>query len=219
MSPRRLSAWVRRRLSDSHYIALYYIPQGGEDELVATWNLKEELKDSTDDQIAEIVVASAQDDCDCREMECRYSVRTLDTSKEQIASTVVKQRPQDAPVDPLDIGPAATNSAISQLVRMNEVQLRLQVQSWGQVINGYNTLISAQQNELAMMRKREAKAAEIIEQATMRALEVDERDTEENLAISRLAEFAERIAPIVLEKLNIPSLDPQPVVGPPNGHT
>lgn len=212
MSPRRLTAWLKRRFGESEYIALVYVSQGETEEDVATWGLKQELRELTDEQIADIIVGCAQEDCEGREMTSRYSVRYLGADKKVLGSTVIKQSPQEAPPDPLDIGPAATNTAIAQLVRMNEVQLRLQVQSWGQVISGYNSLISAQQNELAILRKREARSAEVIETATMQLLKVDEGMAEENIALNKLGEFAERIFPVLIERLTTAPTETPPAV-------
>jgi hypothetical protein len=187
---------------------LVFISSGDTEEPVQSWAISE-LKENSPDAIASLVLETCQDDCDQREHSCRYSLRAAE--KEVLAATVIKCSPSESR-DPLEVGSSAGSGAMAQLVRMNEAMLRAHIQSFGILMSGYKALLENQQGEINSLRRREQVAAEIIQQAASNALSIDVDEGQKGVAIARLADFAEKLAPIILEKFSGQSGGPIPVV-------
>lgn len=200
MNVSRLASWIRRKPQLTHSYQLVFISGEETEEPVQSWT-KDELEEVDTDDFAALVIQTAQDDCDTRELVSRYYFRCCDVDGKTLASQTLKQRPASTENDPLSIDGQAGNSALQQMVRANEVFLRLLVGNQAAISNGYKQLLTAQATEIASLRKREQLAAEIIQRAAVEAMGSDHDDAQQSVALTKLVSLAETALPTVLESL------------------
>jgi hypothetical protein len=200
MNVSRLASWVRRKPGLTHAFQLVFISGDDTEESVQTWT-KDELEDVDTDDFASLIIQTAQDDCDTRELVSRYYLRCVDVDGRTLASQTLKQRPASVENDPLNIDGQAGNSALQQMVRCNEVFLRLLVANQSNIAQGYKQLLQAQGAEIAQLRKREQLAAEIIQRAAVDAMGATVDDAHQSVAMAKLVTLAETALPSIVEAL------------------
>jgi len=200
MNVSKLSSWIRRRPGDATILQLVWLSQAEGEEPVDIWQLAE-LKDHSPDSIAELVLDSAQNDCDEREYSSRYQLRAC-TEDKVLSGFVIKCQPEgDEARDPLDIGKAAANSTNAQLVRTVEVLLRSHVQSYALLVNGYKHLLENQQDEIKSLRRREQAAADVIQTAANIAMGQEADASVHGEALAKFAEFVEKYGPPIVDRI------------------
>lgn len=172
---------------------LVYLRQDGEIETVNSWQKREVDEElGSADNFATIVIETAQNHCDQEELVCSYRFRSIAKNEKTISSLRLRVTPSDEKEDVLGIGNAQGNSAIQQLVRVIEAQLRIQVASVKTFQEGYRKLIDDQRLEINALRKREEKATEfafsLIEASTD-----DEKEVQKTQLANKLGSVIEKV--------------------------
>jgi|WetSurSiteA1Bulk_404760.scaffolds.fasta_scaffold03465_3 hypothetical protein len=199
MNVTRLAPWVTRQRNNATSWQLRFISGESTEEVVRSWS-DGELSDMSDRSFAELLLATSQDDCDCRELpDCRYRV-IASTTDHEIAGTVIKCRPTDARPDPLEISDTAGNSSLQQMVRMNEAMLRVIISSFGSTIEGFRSLIFDQRKEITELRLREKALANMYEKVI--AAQIDEDGSSgSSHAMGKLSELVEKVGPTIIAEV------------------
>jgi hypothetical protein len=200
MSPSRLASWVKRVPKSTVLFELHFISGDDTSELLQSWNVSEVRADT--DSWCEGVLGICQDDCnEQRELESRYKL--IAHSKEKaVASQAIRVKPsEDSSLDdPLGVGSTAGHSTNAQLVRMNEVMLRMQVGSLKRIFDGYNNLIDVQAKEIASLRRRETEMVEAVQLAAIKQLGLEEDEQRSSVALAKLGTLLEKHAPDFFSK-------------------
>lgn len=195
MNTQKLASWIRRRPGETIALALYYSTPSDTLEPVCEWTLKD-LAGEPDETVANAILIVAQDDCDEREIVARYSLQAVGDKNAVLRTQVLKCYPDNSNKrpDPLDVGDVAANNAISQMVRMNEILVRMMVNGQVTLLNGYKQLIEAQAAEIHSLRYRERAANEILQAAGS----IDPHAEQKNEALTKLVTLAEKWAPSIV---------------------
>lgn len=193
MNIQKLSAWIRRRKKGTDELRLMYLGDDDKSDVVETW-LAEQYEGQNSDDIAKTVLETAQDDCNEKEVVSRYRLQAF-IDGEPDAGITLKNRPSNR-TDPLNVDDSMGSTYGEQLRRVSELQLRLQYQAMKELIDGYKGLLADQRQEILELRKREAKAADVIHSAAVEALE-----QENHPVMEKVDEYAKQIIPALVNNL------------------
>jgi hypothetical protein len=197
MSPGRLAKWVLRAPKNTDNYQLYFLSGDETSELLQTWE-KSEVWSQKTDEFCESVLALCQDDCnEERRLESRYRLAAF-AGEKVVAQQTIRVKPSDDGVldDPLGIGATAGHSTNNQLVRMNEVTLRMFVSYLKTSLDGWKAIIDAQSREIVQLREQIHEITTVLQAATLRQLDVDTEDSARSkVALDKLANLIEKHAP------------------------
>lgn len=198
MSVNRLSAWLGNIPRDTEEFVLVHLTGEDTEQVVASYPRYDPSKMSHE-QFADSVLAEIQSNCDDNECVSRYSIRATCKGR-TLGSRTIRAVPSAAIPDPLQINSSsiAGNTAIQQLVRMNECALRLLVQSWGSVMTGYKSLLTDQRSEIDSLRKRETELANNILVQIAKQAEIDEGEVRQSVAVEKLSNLIEKYVPQII---------------------
>lgn len=163
MNVQKLASWLRRQPNSSPSITLVYLAVSGE-EPVFTWVMSAISPEVARNEanLANDILAAAQEDCENREYQCRYAVRILGDDGAALASTNIKCKPIGS-TTPDEVGDASAAGVVSQCLRHNEAMMRMIIGSQSQLNGQYHEIIRIQAEQIKDMRRREKIAAEILE--------------------------------------------------------
>lgn len=195
MSSSRLASWVRRSPANTDSFQLHFISGDDTSELLQTW-AKSEAREKTE-AFCDAVLQLCQDDCnEERELESRYRLLAFAGEKPVSSQTIrVKPTEDKSLEDPLGIGSSAGHSTNAQLVRMNEVMLRMFVSSLKGTFDGYKQLLEAQAAEIVSLRSQQMEMQQAVQVAAIKQLDIDGDEQRSQVALQKLGGFLEKYAP------------------------
>lgn len=196
MTPSRLAAWLTPIKDKISHVQLYFLSGDETADLLQTWEITL-VCDMGIEAFFTDALTVCQEDCnELREMDSRYKFVALSDEKAN-SSRVHRCKPTNDAIsaDPLGIGANGGNTVIGQLVRMNEAMLRMQIQSWGNVMTGFKQLLLEQRQEINEMRGREREMQVAIQEAVLKSLSVDEGEHRQSVAVDKLVKLAEEHLP------------------------
>ena len=208
MNQTRLEAWLRRAPSDFTGLALIYISTDETEEVVNTWP-RAELPES-EEVLCSSILSICQDYSNDARHTCRFRLQ-YEKDGRQLKATGIISRALDAD-DPLNVDTEG-RSASSQMVRMNEVQLRLLVAGYQNVINGHKGVIEQVQAANTNLRE-ENKALRELFIAKLKLdddAEATETQIKQQAALDKFFQLCEKYGPAALAKwtgINISGTSP-----------
>lgn len=210
MNITRLQAWLRRPPSDYSDFAIIFC--GDSEEVVLTWQ-RDELPQS-EGILAEDILKVCQDYANDKRTTCRFRVQ-FQKDGNQLKATGIISRAVDSD-DPLNVDTDGRDAS-SQMVRMNEVQLRLVVGSTGDVIRGFKEILTQVRDENRALREenkalREMMIAKLSEDADAEKTEIEIKQQQ---ALDKFMQLAEKYGPGLLAKYMGPEVSP---INGGNGH-
>ena len=206
MSPSRLAAWLRQLPRNvDKYVIIWLPPSDDSDEKVLATYPSYAESETTHENFAETVLSEVQSHCDTAGSVCRYDIRAIQGEKEVLSSRTVRSVPRspDELPDPLSISnnPIAANTAMQQMVRMNEAALRLHVQSFGMIQAAWKEILEVQKQQIETLLERETQLANNVLLQLANQSDVEESEIRKSNALNKLTDLLETYAPVVVANI------------------
>lgn len=189
-----IKRFVEARPKITREFVLVWLKQDGFEETIATWD-KNEFEDS--ELFANTVIDRAQAHSDEEDLVCSYRFRSLNKDGKVLSAVRLNTKPNTKSNDVLGITPMEGNSALQQLVRVVEAQLRVQIAMTETFQKTYAELLREQRMEIMSLRKREEKATEfafnLIEASTD-----EEKEVQKTQIVNKLGSVLEKVGEHIL---------------------
>lgn len=156
MNVPRLAKWLSRLpRAQIEKLSLIYLSVQGE-EPVRHWRLADlppEIATSEKDLAIDIIEA-AQEDCNGREYQSRYSLRAYTEANEQYSAMVIKSRPEGS-TDPEGVGDPSLAGITAQTLRHNEALMRMVVGSMSTIMGAQQQIIEMQARQITNLHQKD----------------------------------------------------------------
>lgn len=147
----RLAKWYGRLpLPQVEKLSLVYVGVQGE-EPVRDWRIREMPQGSSERQLIEEILDSAQEDCNEREFASRYSLKAMGEGDAVLDFKVMKNKP-DGSTDP-EYGDPSSSGIVAQCLRHNEAFARMIIGSMRGVLDAQTQIISMQSEQIKSLRQ------------------------------------------------------------------
>jgi hypothetical protein len=193
-SVRRIAAWVTRVPAAQAKAKRFVLATRGlsDETVVHTWDGKRRDEAT---QLAEEVVDAAQGDCDGRASDQHYELRLVDDERTHACTALRCKAEEPESVEPADIG-----GLVKQMMRHNEVMVRVLVASQEGVQKQLTEVNNLLAGRLAKLEKTRGDAMEM-EQEALRIAATSSESEEERTDRRRREEKLLGIGEMVLRKL------------------